>query len=52
MSGTGGQSGSGNGSHISSVNQGPNSGGSLPGAQGQLVPKTEPDLNKSPPSNC
>ena len=51
MSGTGGQSGSGNGSHISSVNQGPNSGGSIP-AQGQIVPKTEPDLNKSPPSNC
>ena len=48
MPGPGGQSGSGN---ISSVNQGPNSGGSLP-AQGQIVPKTEPDLNKSPPSNC
>ena len=45
-----GQGGAGNGSHISSVNQGPNSGGSTPGP-GQIVPKTEPDLNKSP-SNC
>ena len=41
---------SGNGSHMPSVNQGPSSGGSIPGP-GQIVPKTEPDLNKSP-SNC
>ena len=45
-----GPGGSGNGSHMSSVNQGPNSGGSIPGP-GQIVPKIEPDLNKSP-SNC
>ena len=45
-----GQGSSGNSSHMPSVNQGPSSGGSIPGP-GQIVPKTEPDLNKSP-SNC
>ena len=44
------QGGPNNGSNLPTVNQGPNSGGS--GAMaGQIVPKTEPDLSKSP-SNC
>ena len=44
------QGGPGDNSHMAGASQGPGSGGSIPGS-GQIVPKTEPDLNKSP-SNC